>query len=116
MSLLSDIQTILGTLSPSIPCEVGVFSSRPAPDTYCVISHCAETFKSYDDKIDETVSQATIELYTKGNYTAKAHSIMLALNSAGICITSGEFIEREADTGYNHYSIDIENNYKFNTN
>jgi hypothetical protein len=104
-SIMKDVAAILTTLS--IDYETGVYTAQPAPATFCVIIPGTETPECADDIPDNVVSTATIELYSTGNYLDVARKIMTQIVDNGLTLEGCEFVEKEPDTGYNHYAIDV---------
>ena len=110
MSLLEELNTIIDGCG--IPVETGVFSGS-APDAYVVITPLSDSFGAFaDNRPQAEVSEARLSLYDKGNYTAKKNAIVRVLLGADFTITDRRFIEREDDTGYFHYVVDIEKCYE----
>lgn len=105
-SITKDLKDLLDVLQ--IPNEVGLFTPEPAPDTFCVIVPDNETMSYAEDQPDNVVSSATLELYVKGNYLSTARKIMTAIVNAGLTLGGGEFVEKEGDTGFYHFAIEVE--------
>ena len=110
MSFLEELTHIVDGCG--LPVETGVFSET-APDAYVVITPMADIFGPYADNQPQAETQeARLSLYMKGNYIAQKNSIVRALLGAGFTITNRRFIEREDDTGFFHYAIDVAKNYE----
>ena len=110
MSLLAELNTILGELS--IRSETGVFSGT-APDTYVVLTPVSDRYDVFaDNRPGQDVEEVRISLYTKGNYRSLKGRIEHALLDAGLTITDRTYVGREDDTGYYHYAIDVANHYE----
>ena len=109
MSLLSDLQTIMGPLE--IPIETGVFSELP-PAEYIVVVPLSDSFDLHADNYPGVdVQEARLSLYTQGSYTKMQHAVQKALLEAGITITGRQYIGYDAETAYHHYNIDVANYY-----
>lgn len=105
MSLLSELKNIAAECS--IPVETGVFSGKP-PDEYVVIIPMAETFELHADDVPGwEIQEARLSLFSKGNYMKAKNAIVRRLLAADFSITDRRYIEREDDTGYHHYAIDV---------
>ena len=110
MSVLSDINTTLGTLG--IPLETGVFTDT-APDKYIVVVSLVDTFGvNADNTPTYDVQEARISLYSKVNYGADKNRIIRLLISEDFTITGRQYIGFEADTGYHHYVVDVAKHYE----
>ena len=110
MSVLSDINTTLGTLG--IPLETGVFTDT-APDKYIVVVPLVDTFGvNADNTPTYDVQEARISLYSKVNYGADKNRIIRLLISEDFTITGRQYIGFEADTGYHHYVVDVAKHYE----
>jgi len=110
MSLLSDLNTVLGTVG--LPIETGVFSGAP-PDEYLVITPLADTFEVFaDNRPRHEVQEARLSLFVKGNYMTLKNQVVKALLDADFAITDRRYIGHEDDTGYHHYAIDVAKEYE----
>lgn len=110
MSLLSDLQETLSTLS--VPLETGVFTDE-APPQYIVIVPLSDNFDLHADNapgID--IQEARLSLYSQGSYTAVKNRLVKALLSAGYTITDRQYIGYETETGYHHYNVDVAQYYE----
>ena len=111
MSLLEKLNNLIAGCG--LPVETGVFSET-APDAYVVITPLSDTFGAFaDNRPQADTQEARLSVYDKGNYTAKKNSIARALLGADFTITDRRFIEREDDTGYFHYAIDVAKTYEW---
>ena len=105
MNILSELTTIFTALD--IPVETGVFSDT-APDEYAVITPLTDSFELFcDDGPEYETQEARISIYSKCNYLKLKGRIVRALLAAGLVITNRQYIERENDSGYFHYEIDV---------
>lgn len=79
------------------------------PESYVVLVPIADELDEYADDFP-TVERNSVRLsiYTKRNYTKLRKRIRDALIENGVQITGMSFIEKEQDTGYYHYEIDVE--------
>ena len=110
MNLLTDIQTLLASLS--VPIETGFFTDE-APDTYLVVVPMIDNFDIYADNFPQVdVQEARISIYSKSNYKQLKRQIINIFLSAEYTITGRQFIGYEADTGYYHYNVDVANYYE----
>lgn len=110
MSILSDLQKVLGGLSVTM--ETGVFKDTP-PDEYLVVIPLDDTFDIHADNspgID--VQEARIAIYSKGNYTKLKNAVVKKLLAADFTITGRSYIGYETDTGYHHYNVDAAKYYE----
>ena len=105
-SITKDIKDLLDVLK--IPNEVGLFTPEPAPSIFCVIVPVNDQMSYAEDIPDNVVSSATVELYVKGNYLTTARKIMTAIVEAGLTLGGAEFVEKESETGFYHYAIEVE--------
>jgi hypothetical protein len=109
MSILEELSSVVA--SCGLPVETGVFSGA-APDAYVVITPLADTFGCFADNRPQTeVQEARLSLFVKGSYTKQKNTIVRALLDADFTITDRRFVEREDDTGYFHYAIDVAKTY-----
>lgn len=111
---MSILQDIVAALQPvGVPIETGAFTGT-APDEYVVIVPMTDSFEVFaDDAPLFETQEARLSIYTKGNYQQLKNRIVLALISADFTITGRQYIEFEGETGFYHYSIDVEKHYKF---
>ena len=110
MSVLAECKTLIEHLS--IPVETGVFEGT-APETYVVIVPLTDTFELHaDNSPGFDVQEARLSLFSKGNYTKSKNSIVRSLLASDFTITDRRYIERENDTGYHHYAIDVAKIYE----
>ena len=108
MSILVELNILL---SPILPVETGMFSSK-APDEYVVVTPLADTFAVHADNQPQFETQeARLSLFSKGNYIKRKNQIVRALLAADFTITSRLYVGHEDDTGYHHYAIDVAQNY-----
>ncbi len=110
-TLLAEIKAIVEECGLSV--ETGVFSDV-APKRYVVVTPLAEPFELFADNAPEfEIQEARISLYDKGNYTEIKNKLVRLLLQADFTITEKRYIGHEDDTGYNHYSIDVEKYYDY---
>lgn len=110
MNVLSETKALLEGLS--IPVETGVFEGT-APEMYVVIVPLTDTFDLHADNAPGCdVQEARLSLFSKGNYTKIKNSIVRSLLASDFTITDRRYIERENDTGYHHYAIDVAKIYE----
>lgn len=110
MNALSETKALLEGLS--IPVETGVFEGT-APEMYVVIVPLTDTFDLHADNTPGCdVQEARLSLFSKGNYTKFKNSIVRSLLASDFTITDRRYIERENDTGYHHYAIDVAKIYE----
>lgn len=110
MNVLSETKALLEGLS--IPVETGVFEGT-APEMYVVIVPLTDTFDLHADNAPGCdVQEARLSLFSKGNYTKTKNSIVRSLLALDFTITDRRYIERENDTGYHHYAIDVAKIYE----
>ena len=58
------------------------------------------------------MQEARLSLFSKGNYTKIKNGIVRSLLASDFTITDRRYIERENDTGYHHYAIDVAKSYE----
>ena len=110
MSVLADCKTLIEGLS--IPMETGVFEGT-VPETYVVIVPLTDTFELHADNTPGfEVQEARLSLFSKGNYIKTKNSMIRSLLASDFTITDRQYIERENDTGYHHYAIDVAKIYE----
>ncbi len=110
MNVLAEIKTLLESLL--IPVETGVFEGT-APETYVVIVPLTDTFELHADNAPGCdVQEARLSLFSKGNYIKIKNSIVRGLFASDFTITDRRYIERENDTDYHHYAIDVAKYYE----
>ena len=111
MSILAELNTLLTRLR--IPVETGVFSGK-APDEYIVITPLVDTYPVHaDNRPQYETQEARLSLFSKGNYLRRKNEVTRALLAVDFTITARRYIGHEADTGYHHYSIDVEKTYEW---
>jgi hypothetical protein len=109
MSLLSELNTIMGSLN--IPVETGVFSGVP-PDEYVVLTPLIDGFPLFGDNTPQLETQEVrISLFSKGNYRQKARQITNALLGVDITITERRYAGFDEETSYHNYAVDAANFY-----
>ena len=112
MNILSELKEILSILD--IPMETGVFSST-SPNEYIVLTPMADNFDYFADNLPQfEISEVRISFFTKSNYIERKNQITELFLQYDFNITGRWYIGHEDDTGYHHYAIDVEKNYKFN--
>lgn len=110
MSILSELKEILSSLE--IPIETGVFSNTP-PSEYLVLTPITDDLDCFADNLPEyEISEVRISLFTKSNYVERKNQITELLLRFDFTITGRWYIGHEDDTGYHHYTIDVERQYK----
>lgn len=110
MSILKECKELLEGLS--IPAETSVFEGT-APETYVVILPLTDTFELHADNTPGLeVQEVRLSLFCKGNYIKNKNSIVRSLLVSDFTITDRRYIERENDTGYHHYAIDVAKYYE----
>lgn len=110
-SILQELKKILD--DAHIPNEVGVFTAEPAPATFAVVIPLNEIMENADNRPVDEVQAARVAIYAKGNYRATARTVAEECIDAWMCVTDRRYIEHEDDTGYHHYEIEVEKNYKW---
>jgi len=104
MSLLAQLNTILGTLG--VPIETGIFSGVP-PDEYAVLTPLTDDFSLFADDAPEFETQEVrLSLFTKNNYRQRIHQITSAVLAADITITERRYVGFDAETNYHNYAVD----------
>ena len=110
MSLLAELNSLI--TGCGLPVETGVFSDA-APDEYVVVTPLSDSFGAFADNLPQAdIQEARLSLFVKGSYTKQKNAIVRALLGADFSITDRRFIEREDDTGYFHYAIDVAKTYE----
>ena len=108
MNILEKLNILLSSLE--IPIETGLFSNPP-PDQYIVITPLTDDYKLFADNLPQNeVQAARLSLFCIGNFLKIKNQIVSLVLDADITITDRRYIGREDDTGYHHYSIDVESN------
>ena len=111
MNILSELKDVLSSLG--IPIETGVFSDTP-PDEYLVLTPMTDGLDYFADNLPEyEVSEVRISIFTKSNYIQRKSQITKLLLRSDFSITWRWYIGHEDDTGYHHYTIDVEKQYEF---
>lgn len=106
MSILSKVTELVN--SANIPVQTGVFE-EPAPDLYAVLIPLMDNFEFFsDDRPGADVEEIRVEIFSKGNYRTVKKALESAFLEEGLYITERRYIGFETDTGYHHYSIDVE--------
>lgn len=108
MTTLQELKEIIEGLE--IPVETAMHSDSLA-QKYVVLTPIEATMIYYDDRPDMVVHSTTISLFSKENYIKTINRIISALINADYTITDSRFVEREKDSGYFHYSIDVEKTF-----
>jgi len=94
-----------------LPVETGVFSGK-APEEYVIVTPLGDTFALYaNDRPEYETQEARLSLYSKKNYQAAKRRLVKALLLAGFTVTLRQYLGREDDTGYFHYTIDAQKLY-----
>ena len=114
MSILEELTAVI---TPFYSVETGVFSAETPPDEYCVLTPMGDWFELYGDNLPSVeINSVRISIYSKTNYLSKVRRVKKKLLLADFTITDSLFVEREYDTGYNHYEIDVQKFYDFDIN
>lgn len=109
MTALQKIKSILDEIGIKSMTADYADNSDSAPESYVVIVPIADELDEYADDLP-TVERNSVRLsiYTKKNYSKLRKRIRDAILENGVQITGMSFVEREKDTGYYHYEIDVE--------
>ena len=111
MSILSELKQI--ALRLELPVQTGSFQKKP-PDVFLVLTPMTETFPEHADNAPQfTQPEVRLSLYAKGSYTRLTDTLVRCLLQADFTVTDRQYIEYEAETGYNHYEIDVTKAYPF---
>ena len=103
MTFLEELNSIISDCG--LPVETGVFSDT-APDSYAVVTPISDMFTLFaDNKPLAEVNEASISIFTKGNYRAYKTAVLRALVAADFTINDCRYIDHEDDTKYHHYHI-----------
>ena len=103
--MLSKLNEIL---SPILPTETSVFKGENA-DKYAVLTPLIDSFIHFaDNKAEFIREECRISLFIKGNYLKVKNQVIKILLTNDLDITEMKYIGLEDDTGYHHYSIDVE--------
>ncbi|MDL2318588.1 hypothetical protein LJC74_05885 [Eubacteriales bacterium OttesenSCG-928-A19] len=109
MSILSEVNALIEGLD--LPVETGVFKSK-APPTYTVVTPIADTFDLWADNLPQyDVQEVRISLFCQDNYLETRNALVKALLDNDFTITERRYIGHEDDSGYHHFSIDVEKQY-----
>lgn len=82
---------------------------KKQPDTFLVIIPVFDKLILSADNVPTMQSEEIVlALYTKGNYLSLRDRITKRLLGAGISILQRRYEEYEDDTGYHHYTFDLE--------
>lgn len=109
MSILEELNTLIDALL--IPVETGVFSKDP-PETYVVLTPLNDEYDLFADNTPQMdIQQVRLSLFSRGNYLSTKNAITAALLDAAFTITERRYIGREDDSGFHHYSVDVEKEY-----
>jgi hypothetical protein len=109
MTMLAELIRIADVMG--LPVQTGVFE-RKQPNQYLVIVPMVDSFALYaDDYPQYNESEVRLSLYTKGNYTTLADTLVHRLLENDFTITNRSYIEY--DSGYYHYEIDVTKTYPF---
>ena len=110
MSILEELQTVLGSLPA--PIETGVFSEK-VPDAYMVLVPMTDSFALHGDNAPLVdVQEVRISIYAKGSYTKLKNAVVRKLLSADFMITARQYIGYETETGYHHYNVNTAKYYE----
>jgi len=110
VSLLAELNALAEGIGISV--ETGVFTGT-APDEYLILTPLSDSFTLFaDNKPQYDVQEVRISLYARGSYMERKDQIVRALLAADIGITDRRYIDREDDTGYFHYAIDVAKSYE----
>ena len=111
MNITAELDALITGLG--LPVETGKFSSKP-PEEYVVVTPLGETFALHcDNRPEYETQEARLSLYSKKNYVARKKQIVKALLRAGFTITLRQYMGREDDVGYFHYTIDAQKLYRW---
>jgi len=106
-NILADMTDLLESLE--IPVETAVYSET-TPAAYAVLTPILDAYKLHgDDKPGCEVQSVCISLFCQRNYLALKRRVCAALLKGDFTIANRRYIE--FDTGYHHYSIDVEQIY-----
>lgn len=109
MNILTELNRLLNPWS--LPVETGVFSGK-APDAYLVLTPLSDSFLLHaDNRPQYETQEVRISLFSKGNYLRHKDALVRMLLAAEFTLTSRLYIGYEKDTGYHHYTIDVEKVY-----
>ncbi|MBO6126645.1 MAG: hypothetical protein J6P21_01385 [Clostridia bacterium] len=98
---------------PEKGCNIS--SSFIIPNEYIVLTPMTDNFDYFADNLPQfEISEVRISFFTKSNYIERKNQITELLLQYDFNITGRWYIGHEDDTGYHHYAIDVEKNYKFN--
>lgn len=111
MNVLTELKSLLSALG--IPIETGVFSNTP-PDEFIVLTPTYDEFDLFaDNKPSFKTSEVRISLFSKRNYTNLKNQLIRLLLEADFLITEMVYVGHEDNTGFHHYSFDVEKSYEF---
>ena len=106
MNITQELDALITGLG--LPVETGKFSGK-APEEYVVVTPLGDAFALHcDNRPEYETQEARLSLYSKRNYIARKNQIVRALLRAGFTITLRQFVGREDDTQYYHYTIDAQ--------
>lgn len=108
MTILQELKDVFNVLD--IPIETAMFSDVPG-NKYSVITPLQDEFFYCEDLPVFVTHKVTISFFSQGNYMKQKNRIIAALLAADFYINDSRFVEREKDSGYYHYSIDVEKTY-----
>ena len=109
MNITQELDALITSLG--LPVETGVFSGK-APEEYVIVTSLGDTFALYaNDRPEYETQEARLSLYSKKNYQAAKRRLVKALLHARFTVTLRQYLGREDDTGYFHYTIDAQKLY-----
>jgi hypothetical protein len=111
MNITAELDALITSLG--LPVETGKFSGK-APEEYVIVTPLVDAFALYADNRPEYETQeARLSLYSKKNYQAAKRRLVKALLQAGFTITLRQYVGREDETGFFHYTIDAQKLYRW---
>ena len=109
MNITADLDALI--TSQGLPVETGVFSGK-APEEYVIVTPLGDAFALHcDNRPTYETQEARLSLYSKKDYQAAKRRLTKALLLAGFTVTLRQYLGREDDTGYFHYTIDAQKIY-----
>lgn len=110
-SILEELIVLVEGLG--IPVETGIFSEK-APKEYVVITPLSDMNEVFaDNRPHFEIQEARLSLFSKRNYQQTKTALIAALIFGDFVITGRRYVEHEDDTGYHHYSIDVQKNFSY---
>lgn len=107
---MATLETMVTALNPIVTCQTGIYNGDASVD-HCVLVPVIDRPENADNADYLMYNEVNAEFYLSGDYRTKIAQARTALQSAGLFVGSGEYVEyitgSTPTNGKHHYFLPV---------